>query len=77
MEVKKEIGFEDLKEMCWEGAIDTLNTVEENGKEEELMEYLKIELCGVLNDRIPTETEVNDELWFNDSYIFEYLGIKE
>lgn len=77
MEVKKEIGFEDLKEMCWEGAVDTLNVVEENGKEEELMEYLKITLCGVLNDRIPTETEVNDELWFNEKEIFEYLGIEE
>ena len=26
---------------------------------------------------VPTETEVNDFLWFNDDFIFEELGIKE
>ena len=33
MYIKQEIGFEDLRNICWCGAIDTLNTIEENGKE--------------------------------------------
>lgn len=77
MFVKKEVGFEDLKEMCWSGAIDTLNTVEENNKEEELMNLIEQELCGCMcEEKIPTETEVNDFLWFNDDYIFEVLEIE-
>ena len=70
--VKKELSFEDLKDECWSGAIDTLQKIEEEGKEDELMELLQ----EVFAD-IPTETEINDFLWFEDSYIYENLGIKE
>ena len=70
--VKKELSFEDLKHECWSGAIDTLQKIEEEGKENELMELLQ----EVFAD-IPTETEINDFLWFEDSYIYENLEIKE
>lgn len=70
--VKKELSFEDLKRECWSGAIDTLQKIEEEGKENELMELL----LDIFVD-IPTETEINDFLWFEDSYIYENLGIKE
>ena len=70
--VKKELSFEDLKKECWSGAIDTLQKIEEEGKEDELMELL----LDIFAD-IPTETEINDFLWFEDSYIYENLGIKE
>ena len=73
MYAKKEIDFEDLRNICWCGAIDTLNTIEENGKEEELMNYLEEVFC----DEIPTETEVNDFLWFESETIFDALGITE
>lgn len=70
--VKKELSFEDLKRECWSGAIDTLQKIEEEEKEDELMELLQ----EVFAD-IPTETEINDFLWFEDSYIYENLGIKQ
>ena len=70
--VKKELDFEDLKHECWSGAIDTLQRIEEEGKENELMELL----LDIFAD-IPTETEINNLLWFEDSYIYENLGIKE
>ena len=73
MEIKKEVGFEELKRGSWSGAVDTLETVEENGKEEELMELLRQEFFG----SIPTETQVNDFLWFSSDFIFEQLGICE
>lgn len=72
MEIKKEYSFEDLKDMVWSGAVDTLETIEEKGKEEELMQLLEENFSD-----IPTDTEVNDFLWFEDDYIFEQLGINE
>lgn len=73
MEVKEEYEFGDLLERCWSGAIDTLNKILDNNKEKELMNLLEIEFCNV----IPTITEVNDFLWFEDDFIFEQLGIND
>ena len=69
--VKKELDFADLTNECWSGAIDTLNTISEKDKEDELM-YLLSEIFI----EIPDFTEINDFLWFEDEYIFETLGIK-
>lgn len=71
MEIKKDYNFNDLKKNSWSGAIDTLETIEENEKEEELMALLE----NTFED-VPTETEVNDFLWFDDDFIFEELGIE-
>ena len=73
MYVKKEIDFGDLRDICWSGAVDTLNTIEENGKEDELIDLLEDVFC----EEIPTETEVNDFLWFESENIFYALGITE
>lgn len=70
MEIKKDYDFNDLKKNSWSGAIDTLETIEENEKEEELMTLLE----NTFED-VPTETEVNDFLWFEDDFIFEELEI--
>lgn len=69
--VKNEMDFNDLMNNCWSGAIDTLQRVEEEGKEEELMMLLE----EITNN--PTMTDVNDILWFEDEMIFESLGIIE
>lgn len=71
MEIKKDYDFEDLKRNSWSGAINTLEKIEENEKEEELMELLE---CTF--EDVPSDTEVNDFLWFDDDFIFEELGIK-
>lgn len=70
MEIKKDYNFNDLKKNSWSGAINTLETIEENEKEEELMTLLE----NTFED-VPTDTEVNDFLWFDDDFIFEELGI--
>lgn len=72
MYVKKEYDFNDLKRNSWSGASITLEIVEKNNKEEELMQLLEDVFC----DNIPSETEVNDLLWFDDEYIFESLEIE-
>ena len=71
--VKNEMDFNDLMNNCWSGAVDTLQVIEENGKEEELM----LLLDEIFLESIPTLTEVNDILWFDDEMIFESLGIIE
>lgn len=71
MEIKKDYDFNDLKANSWSGAINTLETIEENEKEEELMQLLELTF-----EDVPTETEVNDFLWFDDDFIFEELGIE-
>lgn len=71
MEIKKDYDFEDLKRNSWSGAINTLEKIEENEKEEELMQLLEYAF-----EDVPSDTEVNDFLRFDDDFIFEELGIK-
>lgn len=72
MYVKKEYDFNELEKNSWSGAIATLEIIEKNKKEDELMQLLEDVFC----DNIPDETEVNDFLWFDDGYIFEILEIE-
>ena len=69
--VRRELDFNDLMDECWSGAIDTLNTIQENNKEDELMSLLALDVFG----DTPDLTEVNDLLWFDSDWIFETLGI--
>ena len=72
MYIKQDFGFNDLMENCWAGAVDTLKTIEEHDKEEELMQLLEDAF-----DECPDITRINDYLWFEDEYIFQCLGISE
>lgn len=72
--VKTELSFSDLQNQCWSGAINTLNTIYENDKENELMNLLN-ELFADNEDC--TLTTINDFLWFDDEYIFECLDISD
>lgn len=71
MYIKKDYDFNELKNNSWSGAVDTLERIEEEGKEEELFAMLEENFM----DEIPTETEVNDFLWFESDFIFECLEI--
>ena len=72
--IKTELNFSDLQNQCWSGAVDTLNTIEEHDKENDLM-YLLDELFA--DDENCTLTTINDFLWFDDEYIFECLDISD
>ena len=71
MKIMKEYDFEELYKDSWSGAINTQDTILKNDMENELMEHLE----DIFSDQIPTETEVNDYLWFESDYIYECLGI--
>lgn len=73
MEVKKEISnFWELKENSWSGALDTLKDIENADKEDELMQLLE-EVYA--DGETPTETDVNDFLWFEREFIYENVGL--
>lgn len=75
MEVIKEInGFYDLMENSWSGAIDTLRDIENANLEEEFMENLEnVYFLG----ETPTDTELNDFIWFERDTIYSDLGLNE
>lgn len=56
----------------WSGAVDTWNTLTDNG----LLEELDSLLCDIYPDGL-SETELNDLLWFESDWLFEALGILE
>jgi len=71
LSIIKGISDYELKDELWSGALDTLDTIIENDKLQEL---------GFLLEEIypyPVEiTAINDLLWFDDEIIFEQLNIK-
>ena len=60
-------GFWQLLENSWSGARDVLNRVQEEGRTDEAMD-LVTEFCGLVQDSTgapPSDTEVNDFIWFD------------
>lgn len=74
MEIRKEInGFYGLADMVWSGAVDTIAKIQNANKESEFMDFLEMVFC----DDTPTDTEVNDFIWFERDYIYENVGLTE
>lgn len=71
MYVKTDLDFNDLENECWE-CDSVLDAISENNKEEEFMDLLEEQFSG----DIPTMTEVNDFIRFDDDFIFDALGIR-
>lgn len=74
MEIRKEInGFYELADMVWSGAVDTMASIQDADKENEFMDFLEMIFC----DDVPTDTAVNDFIWFERDYIYEHIGLTE
>ena len=71
MFVKNDLDFNDLENECWE-CDSVLDAISENNREEEFMDLLEEQFGG----DIPTMTEVNDFIRFEDDFIFDALGIR-
>ena len=73
MKIIKEIdSFNDLMKNSWSGAIDTLQDIANANLEEEFMENLEnIYFLG----ETPTDTELNDFIWFERDTIYSDLGL--
>lgn len=75
MKVIKEINdFNDLMENSWSGAIDTLQDISNANLEEEFMENLE---NIYFLEETPTDTELNDFIWFERDTIYSDLGLNE
>ena len=57
----------------WSGAKDTVDDVRRAEKMDELQSLIEEQF----SDRIPTETEINDFVWFERGYIYSQLGLDE
>lgn len=74
MEIRKEINdFYALTNTVWGGAVDTIADIQNANKETEFMNFLEDVFC----DEVPTDTKVNDFIWFERDYIYENLGLTE
>lgn len=72
IQYKNEIdSFEELKDLCWSGALQRLDEIEELDLEDEFMDYLQEIFC----DETPSSTDINDFIWFDcDDWIEEHKG---
>ena len=61
--------FNELYNTSWSGAKQTLDTIIENDKEEEFLQFLNDTLDAY--DKGLERTELNDFIWFDSDYIFE------
>ena len=69
MEYKVEINsLENFK--AWSGGLETLNTVRERGGDDTLTVICE----DIFSGDIPTETTINDWLWFDSDFIYQALG---
>ena len=79
--MKKEIyitrvnNWYDLKAQSWNGALQTLEAIEEKGKEEEFIDLLN-NIISCEEDQKIEETKLNDFIWFDTDYIEEVLDVK-
>lgn len=74
MQIIKEVNdFYNLYKNSWSGATDTLNDIKKADLETEFMNYLEEMFCY----EVPTETELNDFIWFEREQIYEALGLDE
>lgn len=65
-----DMDFDDIQNNTWGNATNTLEEVQNHGKENDLMELLDI----VYPDGVD-EVELNDFLGYEDAYIFQNLDI--
>ena len=69
MEYKVEINsLENFK--AWSGGLETLNTGRERGG----VDTLTVICEDIFSGDIPTETTINDWLWFDSDFIYQALG---
>ena len=72
--VQKEIwSFTELYDASWSGALDTLREIQEQGREEEAMQIIE-EYMNDCSAEIPTDTAVNDFIWFD---LADIMGLYE
>lgn len=70
--------FDELMEHSWSGALDNLKMIDKYGLQDKFMEYLE----EMFYDSTPTDTEINDTIWFMEQptveeWIAEHISIDD
>ena len=68
--------FDELMEHSWSGALDNLKMIDKYDLGEEFMSYLE----EMFYDSTPTDTEINDTIWFDvdaENFIAEHKNIDD
>lgn len=73
MEYTKEFSVDDFK--FWSGAKDTVDDVRRAGKMDELQSLIEEQFA--VDETPPSETTINDFVWFERNFIYEQLGLDE
>jgi len=71
LSIIKEISAFELRGELWSGALDTLETITQNDKLQDLMSLLE-----EIYPEPVSITTVNDLLWFDDDFILEQLNME-
>lgn len=66
--------FEDLKNFCWSGALQTLETIEKKDLQQEFIDLLN-DLISTFDNGMPS-VALNDFISFDTEYIETYLNIE-
>lgn len=67
--------FEDLKKMCWGGALDRIHEIEDYDMQEVFFEYVNECLEGFVDFK---DIDINDFIWFDcDEWIEENIYKEE
>ena len=72
LSIVKDISGYELKDELWSGALETLETITQADKLQDLMDLLE-----ELYPEPVSITTINDLLWFEDLFLFEQLGVEE
>ena len=71
MEIKQDIDFGDLENLCWGQATKILEEISDADKKDALMSYLE----DIFYGDIPTLTEVNDVLAYDWEQVYKDIGM--
>ena len=71
--IKQYNGFDELANNSWSGAIDTLRDIERANLRADFMNYIE----EIFFDDTPTDTQVNDFIWFERDMIYEAMGLNK
>ena len=71
MEYKVDFNINEFK--FWSGAKDTIESIKKNNLMDELENLIK----ETFERDIPTDTKINDFVWFERDEIYERLGLNE
>ena len=73
MEIKQDVDFGDLENLCWGQARKILEEISDADKEDAFMNYLEDTFYG----DIPTLTEVNDLLAYDWEQVYKDIGMRD